>query len=688
MTELRIPELPEDASGLTAAMLYAQAGWYVGPIDPSDPKNPGAVLGNGWQNKTTREPQEIAAIWAATDYGIYLHAGRSGAVVIDLDHPVQCPGDLAETLRQSWAPFQCSRSDQPGRGHYVFATPAGRCLGNSVGKLKGKGFDVRGNNGVVVVSPAPDGRYWDTAGSVPVLPASIASQLPDAAEATEAATDAEVQAFIEKHIEATNLSKMKGWQAQWDNAIGSHASRHNTMAAILPWACEEIRCGYVSAEEGIAFLRQLFLKAKTQPYNGEPPMTESRARAKFDGILAWSIAQANRHPIEKLRSRRATTARQQESTTPATSHPRNDSADFFGLRNQYDSSTTDDNPWGIITGDRFVLDQPKDVPALWAEGNKVLWSEGEGCMIAGVQGIGKTSLAVQLVRGMLFGDEVLSLPVKENGEPILYLAMDRPRQIARCFARQFSDEERDILRQLLIVRPGPPPQDIAKNPEILLHMATELGARTVFIDSVKDAALRLSDDEVGAGYNRARQYLLADGREMLDLHHTVKRNPNGGAVGSIEDIYGSSWLTAGCGSVVLLTGEPGDPIVKMRHVKTPAEEVGPWTLIANEQTGAFSIDNQVDLMRLAARPGGIAAKNAAAVLFEVDKPKASQIEKARRRLNELVNAGRLYRHQGGRGGPPGEGAARWSTTEFEPPAGYVPSTEDGPSSANGWQPDD
>jgi replicative DNA helicase len=561
----------------------------------------------------------------------------------------------------------------------MFRQPAGRCLGNSVGKLKGKGFDVRGNNGVVVVAPNPDGRYWDTHGSVPVLPASIADQLPEATDATEAATDAEVRAFIDKHAEATNLSKMKGWQAQWGTAIGSHASRHNTMAALMPWAMEEIRCGYVSAEEGIALLRKMFLQAKTQPYNGEPPMPETQARAKFDSILAWGIAQANQHPIEELRARRKTVAPPPESVRPVTG---NDSANFFGLRNQYDSSTSESNQWGIITGDRFILDQPKDVPALWGTGNKVLWSEGEGLMIAGVQGIGKTSLAAQLVRAMLgLSDDVLGLPVKANGEPILYLAMDRPRQIARCFARQFNPEERDILHQLVIFRPGPPPKDIARNPEILLTMATDLGARTVFIDSVKDAALRLSDDEVGAGYNRARQYLLADDREMLDLHHTVKRTPTGGAVGSIEDIYGSTWLTAGCGSVVLLTGEPGDPIIKMRHVKTPAEEVGPWTLIADEQTGAFSVDNQVDLMRLAARNGGITARNAAALLFETEKPTGGQVEKARRRLDQFADAGKLFRHGGGDGRG---NSASWSTREYEPPA----SAQEGRSSANGWQPDD
>jgi hypothetical protein len=84
-------------------------------------------------------------------------------------------------------------------------------------------------------------------------------------------------------------------------------------------------------------------------------------------------------------------------------------------------------------------------------------------------------------------------------------------------------------------------------------------------------------DEVGAGYNRARQALVADGRQVCDLRHIVKRGPNGQAPSTVADIYGSTWLTSGAGSVVL-TGEPGDPIINFRHVEQPANEVGPWRL--------------------------------------------------------------------------------------------------------------
>ncbi len=88
--------------------------------------------------------------------------------------------------------------------------------------------------------------------------------------------------------------------------------------------------------------------------------------------------------------------------------------------------------------------------------------------------------------------------------------MDRPAQIARAAHRIFTEDERDLLAERVRFWKGPPPADIARNPGLLLALAEAAGAQTVYLDSVKDAAIGLSDDEVGAGYNRARQRLLAN----------------------------------------------------------------------------------------------------------------------------------------------------------------------------------
>ena len=182
-------------------------------------------------------------------------------------------------------------------------------------------------------------------------------------------------------------------------------------------------------------------------------------------------------------------------------------------------------------------------------------------------------------------------------------------------------------------------------------MAEGEGAGAVVVDSLKDAALGLSDDQVGAAYNRARQLLLTSGCELCELHHVVKRGPTGAAPSGAADIYGSTWLTAGCGSVVLLTGEPGDPIVGFRHVKQPAEEVGPYRLLHDQAAGTLTVDHVTDLVALVKAAGidGLTAKGAAAVLFEKTAPTRAEVQKARRRLNDLVDAKQLSRIEGGKG---------------------------------------
>ncbi len=124
-------------------------------------------------------------------------------------------------------------------------------------------------------------------------------------------------------------------------------------------------------------------------------------------------------------------------------------------------------------------------------------------MIAGPMGLGKTTMAIQLMREQLgLGTGAfLGLPVVPRDGTILYLAMDRPRQLARAAARLFTEADRAVLAERVKIWPGPPPSDVAKNPHILSELAEAAGAATVYLDSVKDAAVGLSDDAVGAGYN-------------------------------------------------------------------------------------------------------------------------------------------------------------------------------------------
>jgi hypothetical protein len=316
----------------------------------------------------------------------------------------------------------------------------------------------------------------------------------------------------------------------------------------------------------------------------------------------------------------------------------------------------------MVDGGAFLFDQQAVTVPLWGDGDDILWAEGESLMIAGPPGLGKTTLAqLTMLAQIGLGDgTVLGLPVALRDGPILYLAMDRPQQIRRSMLRMCKPEDREVLAERVVIWKGPPPADIAQNPELLTRLALAAGASTVYIDSVKDAALGLSEDAVGAGYNRARQHLLANGIELLELHHTIKKSANGGPPAALADIYGSAWITAGTGSVVLLKGEAGDAVVKFKHLRQPAGEVGPLTLLHDQDAGRMTVERGIDLVELiTVRPGGLTAKRAAALMFDTDKPDKSQVEKARRKLDGLVKTGKLRREAGGKGGGEDRDEARW-----------------------------
>lgn len=306
-------------------------------------------------------------------------------------------------------------------------------------------------------------------------------------------------------------------------------------------------------------------------------------------------------------------------------------------------------PHRYMPGGTFVLDAPDTPPAVWGSGGDVLWAEGEALMIAAPQGVGKTTVAFQVVRARLgLQETVLGYPVVPTAKRVLYLAMDRPSQARRAAARLFAKDDRALLDERLIVWTGPPPYDMAKNTGILAALCERADADTVVLDSLKDAVVGLSDDEPGAAYNRARQIAISHGVQVLELHHTRKAGTNGGEPNTLADVYGSTWLTSGVGSVISLFGDAGDPIVSFRHLKQPMNEIGPHKVIHDHEAGVSEFVTGVNLLDMvrAARAEGLLANQAASALFETKKPTAAEVEKARRRLEKLCTLGLLTRLDG------------------------------------------
>jgi replicative DNA helicase len=82
---------------------------------------------------------------------------------------------------------------------------------------------------------------------------------------------------------------------------------------------------------------------------------------------------------------------------------------------------------------------------------------------------------------------------------------------------------------------------------MLAELCQLAAADTCVVDSLKDAAIGLTEDEVGAGWNRARQAAIVQGVELLELHHPRKPGGQDSAARPPElaDLYGHPVDTRG-----------------------------------------------------------------------------------------------------------------------------------------------
>lgn len=320
----------------------------------------------------------------------------------------------------------------------------------------------------------------------------------------------------------------------------------------------------------------------------------------------------------------------------------------------------------LVDGAAFVLRRDTPPPPRWGHEDAVLWAEGEALMICAPPGVGKTTLGVQVVSAMCGIDapEVLGLPVRP-ADRVLYLAMDRPKQIQRAMGRLWGPEHEEQLAERLVVWKGPLPFDLASDARVLSRLAEHAKADVVVLDSLKDAAVQLTDDRVAGMVNRAVQTCLAEGVDVLVLHHQ-RKGQNGEKPKRLEDVYGSTWITAGMGSVVLLWGQAGDPLVELVHLKQPAGEVGPWTVAHDHVAGRSTVYRGFDLDAfLILNPAGVTVMAVARAMTERASPTDTDRKKAQRLLDAAVKRGRLVKREGSKGGLGGSEAGTYHRVETD-----------------------
>ena len=307
-----------------------------------------------------------------------------------------------------------------------------------------------------------------------------------------------------------------------------------------------------------------------------------------------------------------------------------------------------------------VLDTPEVVQSIWGQGHQSLWAAGEPLLICGPDGVGKTTLAQQLALAISgIGERVLlGLPVTSEEKRVLYLACDRPAQARRSLRRMVQPSDRDLLDEQLVIWSGPLPFDLGREPHGLRALAVRASADAVVIDSLKDVAADLSREETGVGLNAALQEACAEGVDVVALHHQRKAQANAAKPKALADVYGSRWIVAGCGSVLMLWGDAGDPVIELTHLKQPDEPIGPLTIVHDHATGRTTIAEIVDSYSVVLGASGWVTVGEVAQLVYGNTDRNSR-EKARRQLERMASEHKIHRQVEGPSGQGGKAQVRY-----------------------------
>lgn len=287
-SSLSIPRNLNELSIVKAALAYAECGWYVVPVKDGT-KHPGSVLGSRWQDQSTRDEKEIRTLFNLPNVSIALHAGKSGALIIDVDNSHCLPEFLRLEILREDVPFQSTRMfGDKLRGHYFFRLPMGMSFGNGLGSIPSGWGDIRCHNGVVMASPSvhPEqyGLYkWQRTGAMPLLPTSIALKLKiQTSEASSALDDLAASEFITNNTKALYPELLSQRLQLIEKSPPYPGTRHTKFQAFLCLVMKDAKSGLYSANDALNQTFALFNKYKPDQKPKE-----------FISMVLWAMGQVN-----------------------------------------------------------------------------------------------------------------------------------------------------------------------------------------------------------------------------------------------------------------------------------------------------------------------------------------------------------------------------------------------------------
>lgn len=387
---------------------------------------------------------------------------------------------------------------------------------------------------------------------------------------------------------------------------------------------------YPGVEGALKLCREMFLAEVTSGSGNQ--RTKAQAKAEWDRLVVGAAAVV------------AST----DSTAPK-----------YEPDEGYDQAEADPIGSGLIDGADWLLKGSDRPEPIWGDDATMMAVRGQATIIAGPQGAGKTTIAQALMLGAMGvpgRGELLGLPVAPAVGTVLFLAADRPEQARLSMLRMVDPEH---VRGRLVVWQGPPPADIVQKPSVLLELAERAGAGLVVLDSLKDMAIKLSDDAVGAAMNSAIQMVVRAGIDLVGLHHPRKLGGEDSTAKprKLDDMYGSTWITSGAGSVLYLH-PTGDDVVELEQLKSPNGAYVGLTMRHDPAAGTVTkmtrVVSEVYELIVQAGAGGVSVSFLAECQVGANGTKA-QKDAARKRIERQVRAlaeeGAIYRVPGVFKGP-------------------------------------
>ena len=211
---------------------------------------------------------------------------------------------------------------------------------------------------------------------------------------------------------------------------------------------------------------------------------------------------------------------------------------------------------------REVLEEvsPEYIPLIGNKDTGLLWAKGAPLYIAGSEGTGKTFLLLQYVRAAFSNEKWLGrfrVAPLERHERIVILNMDRPEplkirlgQIIETMALPPMPHRIQMLQMSDLQG-----KNLINDPTLLKDICRETESTHVLIDGLDRLLEDVTADQGGRAVADGMTHALSGGFQVMATMHLVKSRDNAPANNRSRDVYGSQYLGASAGSLLVLNKE-------------------------------------------------------------------------------------------------------------------------------------